>query len=70
MLLIVFVYNRFKYTLNYYETKAINQCLVKVNSKVYTNITYPTSFIDVIIIKKTSENFRLIYNTKGRFIVY
>ena len=70
MPLIVFVRNRLKYTLNYYETKAINQRLVKVDSKVYTNITYPASFIDIIIIKKTSENFCLIYNTKGRFMVY
>ena len=48
----------------------MNQRLVKVDGKVRTNITYPAGFIDVITIEKTSENFRLIYNTKGRFIVY
>ena len=70
MPLIVFVRNRLKYTLNYRETKAMNQRLVKVDGKVRTDITYPAGFIDVITIEKTSENFRLIYNTKGRFTVH
>ena len=48
----------------------MNQRLVKVDGKVRINITYPASFIDVITIKKTSENFCLIYNTKGYFTVY
>ena len=48
----------------------MNQRLVKVDGKVHTNITYPAGFIDIITIEKTSENFRLIYNTKGRFTVH
>lgn len=33
-------------------------------------MTYPTGFMDVIGIEKTGENFRLIYDTKGRFTVH
>ncbi|KAK4237835.1 40S ribosomal protein S4 [Achaetomium macrosporum] len=71
MPLIVFVRNRLKYALNYRETKAIMmQRLVKVDGKVRTDITYPAGFMDVITIEKTGENFRLIYDTKGRFTVH
>ena len=71
MPLIVFIRNRLKYALNYRETKAIlNQRLVKVDGKVRTDITYPAGFMDVISIEKTGENFRLIYDTKGRFTVH
>ena len=60
-----------KYALNNRETKAIvMQRLVKVDGKVRTDITYPTGFMDVITIEKTGENFRLIYDTKGRFTVH
>jgi len=69
--LIVFVRNRLKYSLNYRETKAIMmQRLIKVDGKVRTDITYPAGFMDVISIEKTNENFRLIYDTKGRFAVH
>ena len=33
-------------------------------------ITYPAGFIEVISVDKTGENFRLIYDTKGRFAVH
>lgn len=53
------------------ETKAIvMQRLIKVDNKVRTEVTYPTGFMDVIGIEKTGENFRLIYDTKGRFAVH
>lgn len=71
MPLIVFIRNRLKYALNYRETKSIMmQRLVKVDGKVRTDITYPAGFMDVIGIEKTGENFRLIYDTKGRFTVH
>ncbi|KAK3943113.1 40S ribosomal protein S4 [Diplogelasinospora grovesii] len=71
MPLIIFVRNRLKYALNYRETKAIMmQRLVKVDGKVRTDITYPAGFMDVITIEKTGENFRLIYDVKGRFTVH
>ena len=53
------------------ETKAIlMQRLIKVDGKVRTDITYPSGFMDVITIEKTGENFRLVYDTKGRFAVH
>jgi len=71
MPLIVFLRNRLKYALNGRETKAIvMQRLIKVDGKVRTDATYPTGFMDVISIEKTNENFRLVYDTKGRFTVH
>ncbi|TLD22003.1 hypothetical protein PspLS_07857 [Pyricularia sp. CBS 133598] len=69
--LIVFIRNRLKYALNGRETKAIlMQRLVKVDGKVRTDSTYPAGFMDVVSIEKTGENFRLVYDTKGRFTVH
>ena len=60
-----------KYALNAKEVKTIlMQRLVKVDSKVRTDSTYPTGFMDVISIEKTGEQFRLVYDTKGRFTVH
>ena len=63
--------HRLKYALNSRETKAIvMQRLIKVDGKVRTDPTYPAGFMDVIGIEKTGENFRLVYDTKGRFTVH
>jgi small subunit ribosomal protein S4e len=71
MPLIVFLRNRLKYALNGREVKAIvMQRLIRVDGKVRTDATFPTGFMDVISIEKTGENFRLIYDTKGRFTVH
>ena len=71
MPLIVFIRNRLKYALNGREVKQIvMQRLIKVDGKVRTDPTYPTGFMDVIGIEKTGENFRLVYDTKGRFTVH
>merc|ERR1712170_24410 len=69
--LVVFLRNRLKYALTYDEGKKIvNQRLIKVDGKVRTDKTYPAGFMDVITIEKTAENFRLIYDVKGRFAVH
>ncbi|CAH1799511.1 unnamed protein product [Owenia fusiformis] len=69
--LMVFLRNRLKYALTYDECKRIvNQRLIKVDGKVKTDKTYPCGFMDVITIEKTGENFRLIYDVKGRFTVH
>jgi len=71
MPLIVFIRNRLKYALNHRESNAIMmQRHVKVDGKVRTDMRYPAGFMDVISIEKTGENFRLIYDTKGRFTVH
>jgi small subunit ribosomal protein S4e len=60
-----------KYALNAREVNAIlMQRLVKVDGKVRTDSTFPSGLMDVISIEKTGENFRLIYDTKGRFTVH
>lgn len=58
-----------RYALTGREVKAIlMQRHVKVDSKVRTDPTYPAGFMDVIEIEKTNENFRLVYDPKGRFV--
>ncbi|KAG5513980.1 hypothetical protein PMAC_000602 [Pneumocystis sp. 'macacae'] len=69
--LIIFLRNRLKYALNNRETIAIlMQRLIKVDGKVRTDHTYPAGFMDVISIERTGENFRLVYDTKGRFMIH
>lgn len=69
--IVLFIRNRLKYALSYDEAKKIvMQRLIKVDGKVRTDMTYPAGFMDVISIEKTSENFRLIYDVKGRFAVH
>ncbi|KAJ9073396.1 40S ribosomal protein S4 [Entomophthora muscae] len=46
------------------------QRLIKIDGKVRTDPTYPAGFMDVISIEKTGENFRLVYDTKGRFTIH
>merc|ERR1719263_2502266 len=46
------------------------QRLVKVDGKVRTDMFFPTGFMDVISIEKTKEQFRMLYNTKGKFCVH
>jgi small subunit ribosomal protein S4e len=63
--------NRLKYALNYKETKTIMiQRQIKVDGKIKTDQKYPTGFMDVVTIDKTKENFRLLYDTKGRFRIH
>lgn len=67
--LTVLLRNRLKYALTGREVKAIlMQRFVKVDGKVRTDATYPAGFMDVIEIEKTNENFRLVYDAKGRFV--
>lgn len=71
MPLIVLLRNRLKYALNYREAKAILvQRLVKVDGKIRSDHTFPAGFMDVISLEKTKEHFRLLYDTKGRFVVH
>jgi len=63
--------NRLKYALNYKETKIIMiQRQIKVDGKVKVDQKYPAGFMDVITIDKTKENFRMLYDTKGRFRIH
>jgi len=67
----LFLRNRLKYALTLKEVKYIlKQRLVKIDGRVRTDHKYPAGFMDVIQIDKTGENFRLVYDVKGRFIVH
>jgi small subunit ribosomal protein S4e len=68
--LVVFIRNRLKYALTGQEVKQILKLRqVKVDGKVRTSPFYPAGLMDVISIPKTDENFRLVYDIKGRFTV-
>jgi small subunit ribosomal protein S4e len=67
----IFLRNRLKYALTMKEVQTIvKQRLVKIDGQVRTDARFPTGFMDVIQIEKTGENFRIIYDVKGRFIVH
>ncbi|KDD75424.1 hypothetical protein H632_c691p0 [Helicosporidium sp. ATCC 50920] len=69
--LILMLRNRLKYALTGREvTSILMNRLVEVDGKVRTDKTYPVGFMDVVTIPKTSEHFRLIYDSKGRFAVH
>ncbi|CAF1768030.1 unnamed protein product [Brassica napus] len=66
--LVLIIRNRLKYALTYREVISIlMQRHIQVDGKVRTDKTYPAGFMDVVSIPKTNENFRLLYDTKGRF---
>merc|ERR1712156_394788 len=67
----LFIRNRLKYAITMKEVETImKQRLVKIDGKVRTDSKFPTGFMDVIQIEKTGENFRIIYDVKGRFTVH
>jgi len=60
--------NRLKYSLSRRETNVIvMRRHVAVDGKVRTDMNYPAGFMDVVSIPETKENFRLLYDVKGRF---
>merc|ERR1711972_892536 len=69
--LAIFIRNRLHYALTGNECQKIMQGrMIKVDGRVRTDTTYPAGFMDVISIEKTNENFRLIYDVKGRFAIH
>jgi small subunit ribosomal protein S4e len=44
--------------------------LVKVDGKIRSDHRYPAGFQDVVSIDKTDENFRLLYDVKGRYTLH
>eukprot|EP01104_Vermistella_antarctica_P020494 TRINITY_DN8778_c0_g1_i1.p1 TRINITY_DN8778_c0_g1~~TRINITY_DN8778_c0_g1_i1.p1 ORF type:complete len:261 (+),score=99.57 TRINITY_DN8778_c0_g1_i1:21-803(+) len=63
--------NRLKYALTGREVNQITKKrLIQVDGKVRTDEHYPTGFQDVVTIEKTGENFRLLFDVKGRFAIH
>ena len=68
--LMLILRNRLKYALTYRECKVIaNSRSIRVDGKIRTDMCYPCGFQDIISIEKTGENFRLLHDTKGRFVL-
>jgi len=63
--------NRLKYALTRREVIMIvmRRC-VEVDGKVRTDVNYPAGIMDVLKIHKTNEQFRLLYDVKGHFILH
>jgi small subunit ribosomal protein S4e len=69
--LILIIRNKLKYALTGVEAMSIvKQRLMKVDGKVRTDPKYPAGFMDVISLEKTGDKFRLLYDTKGRFVLH
>merc|ERR1719443_1879441 len=67
----IFLKNRLRYALCQKEVETImKQRLIKIDGKVRTDVRFPCGFMDVVQIEKTQENFRLIYDVKGRFTIH
>lgn len=63
--------NRLKYALTRKESLMIvMKKSVLVDSKVRTDLNFPAGFMDVIQLKETEDSYRLLYDTKGRFILH
>lgn len=62
---------RLKYALTNKECMQIcmERC-VKVDGKVRTDHNYPTGIMDVIELEKSGDRFRLLMDTKGRFVLH
>jgi len=63
--------NRLKYALTRKESMQIlMQKLVTVDGKTRTELNFPAGFMDVIEIPQSEDRFRLLYDTKGRFVLH
>lgn len=68
---IIIIRNRLKYALTRTEAQAIcMQKLIKVDGRIRTDINFPAGFMDVVEIEKSGDRFRLLYDTKGRFLLH
>ena len=62
--------NRLKYALSGQD--AVKICRnkdgnIKIDNKIRRDPRFPLGFMDVVTIPKTGENFRILYDIKGRF---
>lgn len=60
-----------KYALTKQESMKIvkdKEGLIKVDGKVRRDHRFPLGTMDVVTIEKTNEHFRILLDTKGRFL--
>jgi len=68
----VIVQHRLKYALTGREVKMVlndKEGNVFIDGRVRRDEKFPAGFMDVVNIKKTGENFRVLYDTKGKFVL-
>lgn len=69
--LVLILRNKLKYALTGKETKQIcMEKLIKVDGRIRTDPNFPAGFMDVIEIPKSGDQFRLIFDSKGRFVLH
>jgi small subunit ribosomal protein S4e len=69
--LVVLLRNRLKYALTRREViMIVMQRLIKIDEKVRTDPNFPAGLMDVVKIERTNESFRLLYDSKGRFVLH
>ena len=64
--------NKLNYALNRTEViKVLNdkEGSIKIDHKTRRDLKYPVGIQDVLSIEKTGENFRVLLDTKGRFVL-
>ena len=68
--LAILLRNRLHYALTRQEAIKIvkdKEGLIKVDNKIRRDPRFPLGIMDVVGIEKTGENFRILYDTKGRY---
>merc|ERR1712219_44252 len=69
--LVLILRNRLKYALTKKEVQQICMMrLVKVDGRVRTDVNFPCGFNDVISLDKTDEHFRMLFDSKGRYVLH
>jgi small subunit ribosomal protein S4e len=69
--LCIILRERLKYALTRRECQMIcKQKLVQVDGRVRTDINFPTGLMDIISINKSNDCFRLVFDTRGRYILH
>ena len=62
---------RLKYALTNKEcTQICMERCVKIDGKVRTDHNFPAGFMDVIELEKSGDRFRVLFDTKGRFVMH
>ena len=69
--LVIILRNRLKYALTKQEVTMIcMQKQIKVDGKIRVDPNFPAGFMDVVELPKSGDQFRLMYDTKGRFVLH
>jgi len=69
--MILILRNRLKLALNGREAgMMMMQRSIKIDGKARTDQNYPVGFMDVVSFEKSKDHYRLLYDTKGRFVVH